>query len=180
MTSTNEWFVPEVPPERRKMLVTHADLAFDQQHAVFTALEAKAGQYLTVASLGLAAAAATFPDNAAQVLGKAPSWLMAFTIAGGLSVVVSGLIVIVTALQVMRVQNVHKRETEREVVFGMFTDQQLLFEERLASKMLKGAHALCEVNERKAEWLSTTLSALYFFVAAVVGLGFATLLLVAR
>lgn len=152
---------------RRPHLLSQADLALDQQHVFFSALETKAGQYLTVASIGLAAAVVFVPDDHGSRLGLAPSWLFALVVGSILFVAVSGLIVLGCALMALRIQNVSRRPTNARVVFDTFQSPAEDFDEMYAARLLEAADELCEVNGRKAEWLETTLHGLYFLVLAL-------------
>lgn len=162
---------------RRRQLLAQADLAYDQQHAVFGALETKAGQYLMVASIGLASAAAFAPADTAARLANAPPWLFALTVGTVVFVVVSGISVLACALQALRIHDVSRRATNPRDVFATFQSPADNFDELYAARTLEAADAICAINDRKAEWLQTTLHGLYFFIASLVVLGvFCTIL----
>lgn len=164
-------------PDRRRLLLTAADHTFDQQHSWFSALEAKAGHYVTVGSLGLAATLAAVPDDLYARLVAAPLWLSLLTFLLAATSIIAGLTILGCAYRALRTEFIPLRDTSADEVLKVYNNPAPDFEERMAKRMLEGAHKLRVANRRKARFLRVTEIALGVLLPALVALGGVVVLL---
>lgn len=158
-------------PERCRLLLTVADQTFDQQHDWFSALETKAGNYVTLGSVGIAVTLAILPRDLYARLVAAPIGVAILTFLLAAISIVAGLITIGCAYFALRTEYIPLRETKVDKVINTFNNPAPDFEERMAKRMLEGAEALCESNRRKARFLHATEIALGVLLPALVALG---------